>query len=753
VAVNPTTVAHTNRSFSVNLSAPTNATIVSSSGSGTLVDDAVAPYLTVNNPSVAAGATSTTMTFTVSLTSATPNPVTVNYATSNNSAVGGSQYTPTTGSLTFAPGTTVQSVPVTILPDTIKASNPSFFLNLSSPTNAILSSASSGTGTILNTAVNPGLGVGDVTITRPTSATANAVFTITLAPASPNTVTVNYGTVDGTAHAPTDYTTTTGAATFSPGQTTKQVTVPILANAAHTSDLNFDLNLSSPVNAQLLRGFGIGTLVDTVAPVSGLSYVTISDAVVSVPASGTSNATFTVSLAPAAANPVSIRYSTSDNTAVNGIDYTSAHGTLTFAAGQTSKTVTVPVNATTVASADKVFNLNISRAGGTATVERSSGEALLVNPNPTALVSVAGDVAVIKGDSGTANAVFTVQLSPAQGQPVEVDYTTQDGTATAPDYYQPVEGTLTFAPGQTSATVSVPIDSDTLVQPTNYFFLALSNPTGAVVVGQAGVGYILDPDVFTLSGTVTNPAGAAVAGAKVTRSGNDQPTVTATSAANGSFSFPNTLNGQYTLTPTLSGDVFAPTTLTSTVRGANVAGQAFIAYSGTALIGQATTSTGAVAPGVTVTLTGGGHTTTVESTDTQGYYVFGSLAAGTGYVVTATLAGSTAEPASYTNNVTTTTIDKQNFVMVTGTFIAGRVVKAGAGVSGVTMTLTGGITATTKVTTNAQGYYGFSSLASASGGTIYTVTPTLTGGTFTPASSSATVSPTTNAPGTNFTQN
>jgi hypothetical protein len=266
------------------------------------------------------------------------------------------------------------------------------------------------------------------------------------------------------------------------------------------------------------------------------------------------------------------------------------------------------------------------------------------------------------------------------------------------------------------------------------------------------VAYILDPDVFTLSGTVINPAGAGVAGATATRTGNDQPTVTTTSAANGSFSFPNTLNGQYTLTPTLTGQTFAPATLLATVRGANVGGQAFIVYTGTAITGQATTGAAAGEPGVTVTLTGGGHATTVETTDAQGYYVFGSLPAGTAYVVKATLTGSTATPASYTNNVSTTTIANQNFVMVTGTFISGRVTKAGAGVSGVTMTLGGGISPAKKVTTNAQGYYGFSSLASVTAGTTYTVTPTATGSTFTPSSSSVTVTPTNNAPGTNFTK-
>jgi hypothetical protein len=76
----------------------------------------------------------------------------------------------------------------------------------------------------------------------------------------------------------------------------------------------------------------------------------------------------------------------------------------------------------------------------------------------------------------------------------------------------------------------------------------------------------------------------------------------------------------------------------------------------------------------------------------------------------------------------------------------------GAGVAGVTVTTTGGITASTKVTTNAQGYYGFSNLASISGGTIYVLTPSLTGKSFTPTSLAETVSPTVDATGANFTE-
>lgn len=755
VPIGATTVAHASRYFYLSISSPTNATVVSSSGTATILDDAVAPYVSVDNPSVPAGVTSTTMNYTVSLTGPTTNTVTVHYATSDGSAVAGSQYTSTTGTVTFAPGVTSQVVPVTILPSLAKTADLYFYLNLSAPTNAIVASPNYGEGTILNTQVRPDLSIGDVSIARPTSGTASQVFTVTLTPASLSTVTVNYTTADGTAHAPTDYTTTTGALTFAPGTTSQTVTVPVKGNAASTADLYYSVNLSAAVNATLQRTYAYGEIVDQVAPVSGKSYLTVSDAAVVQPTTGTGTEAFNVSLALPATQPVYVRYSTSDSSAVAGIDYTAAHGTLLFTPGQTKKTVNVTVASTTASSADKAFYLYVQVTSGPAIANRAQGVGYLLDPNPTAMVEVAGPAAVIKGDSGTINAVFTVELSAAQAQQVQVDYSTSDGAATvAGGDYQQAFGTLVFAPGQTSQTVSVVVNSNTLPRPTSYFYLGLVNPVGLTVTGQSAVGYILDPDVFSITGTVTDTSGVGIAGATVTRTGNNQPTITATTAANGTFTLPNSLNGKYTVTPTLAGKVFLPATATATVRGAAVAGEVFIAYAGAAITGQVTSGAGVNDAGVTMTRTGGGQATASVTTNALGYYVFGSLPNGTNYVITPTKTGQVAVPTSLTSSITGgVSVAKQDFVMVTAAYVTGRVTAAGVGVAGVTVTLTGGSIAATKVTTDSQGYYGFSAVPAVVAATNYTVTPTSTGHTFTPASLTAPVSTTANATGINFTQN
>jgi hypothetical protein len=106
-----------------------------------------------------------------------------------------------------------------------------------------------------------GLSVGDVTVTRPVSGTLGAVFTVTLSPVSTSTVTVLYRTVDGTAQAGVDYTTTTGTLTFGPGVTSRNVTVPILGNGSSGPPRTFALELFDPTNAGILRALGEGTLL------------------------------------------------------------------------------------------------------------------------------------------------------------------------------------------------------------------------------------------------------------------------------------------------------------------------------------------------------------------------------------------------------------------------------------------------------------------------------------------------------------
>ena len=103
-------------------------------------------------------------------------------------------------------------------------------------------------------------------------------------------------------------------------------------------------------------------------------------------------------------------------------------------------------------------------------------------------------------------AVFTVSLSAASRREITVDFATANGTATAGSDYQATSGTLTFAPGTTTQTLTVLILGDTLDEPNETFTVTLSNPTNATLATAQATGTIVDDDVPPLSiGNVTVP--------------------------------------------------------------------------------------------------------------------------------------------------------------------------------------------------------------------------------------------------------
>jgi len=114
--------------------------------------------------------------------------------------------------------------------------------------------------------VLPTLTINDVTILEGNAGTADAVFTVTLSAASSQQVTVNYATADGSATAGSDYVAISGTLVFSPGATTRNVTVVIIGDTLDEPNETFQVALTSPTNALIADGQGIGTITDDDAP-------------------------------------------------------------------------------------------------------------------------------------------------------------------------------------------------------------------------------------------------------------------------------------------------------------------------------------------------------------------------------------------------------------------------------------------------------------------------------------------------------
>jgi len=336
----------------------------------------------------------------------------------------------------------------------------------------------------------PALSVGDASIVEGNSGTKQMVFTVSLSQAATGPVTVNYATADGTAMAGQDYVAKSGTITFAAGETQKTVSVTI--NGDKVAELNetLALKLSAPTGATLADGAAAGTILtdDVIVP-----KIAIADASMKEGDSGTRNLAFTVTLSEATSGPVTVNYATTDGSAKAGQDYVAQTGSLTFAAGETSKVINIAISGDSTLEGNETLRISLTSPAG---AKIADGAAVGTIVNDDARLSVA-DATVTEGNNGTTNLAFTVTLSAATSGPVTVDYATGNGSARAGQDYTAQTGTLTFAAGETSKVINVQVTGDTAVEANETLKLILSSPTGATIRDGAAIGTIVNDDSAT----------------------------------------------------------------------------------------------------------------------------------------------------------------------------------------------------------------------------------------------------------------
>ncbi|HEV2063322.1 MAG TPA: Calx-beta domain-containing protein, partial [Thermoanaerobaculia bacterium] len=354
-----------------------------------------------------------------------------------------------------------------------------------STTDPVPQNNSSTASTLVMSAL-PSLSIGSVVVVKPASGTVAAVFPVTMSSASALDVLVSYATSDNTAHAGSDYQAVSAVLVIPSGAMSSSITVLVNGNTIASDDKAFTVFLFGPSNAVIGTGAGAGTgLIQDRTPFPSLS---IGDVTVTPGGSGTTPAGFPVTLSAATSRTVSVNYSTADGTATAGNnDYLSTSGTLFFAPGETSKTITVPVVGKPLLAPSNFF-VDLSPAVN-ATVARSRGTASISRAFPSLSV---GDAAVQSPGTGSGSAVFSVNLSVASTETITVSFTTADRTAFAGIDYTATSGVLTFAPGETAKSVTVPILPGGTVFPTKVFQLILSNSTGAILAKSLGEAAIFD---------------------------------------------------------------------------------------------------------------------------------------------------------------------------------------------------------------------------------------------------------------------
>ena len=482
------------KTFSVMLSNPAAATIVQVQATGTILNGSPLPALVIADRAVTASTSvATGAVFTVTLSAASSQPVTVDYVTADGTAKSGVDYVAVAPSLlTFSAGQTQQTIEVTVDAEPAGAGVKAFTINLFDATGATVGSGQA-TGTI-SPPVAPAVSSAAATVLASAGGPTDAIFVVTLSAPSDKPVSVSYATADGSATAGVDYVATSGNLTFAPNLTAQNITVQVNAAPQYDVSRTFTVALSSPIGATIATGQATGTIANPNIP----PQISISNAAVIASTTSTTTASFVVSLSARSVPAVTVVFATSDGTAKAGVDYVAAPPTtLTFMAGQTQQSVSVTVNSEQASAPDTNFAVTLSQPSG-AVISRSSGlgVAEILNPQTFPTVSI-GPANVIASTSGPTKATFTVSLSAAFNQPVTVDYATADGTAKAGVDYVAIASTpLTFMPGQIQQTLSVTVEPQTIGTLSKTFNVMLSNqsPSNITIPTSPAIGAILAPN-------------------------------------------------------------------------------------------------------------------------------------------------------------------------------------------------------------------------------------------------------------------
>ncbi|HKS27973.1 MAG TPA: Calx-beta domain-containing protein [Pyrinomonadaceae bacterium] len=519
------------------------------------------------------GGAATSASFIVALSAPAAQTITVQYNTEDVTASAASDYAAASGTLVFAPGETTKTIAVAIKGDVLVEQDESFFLNLSGATNALVADAQ-GQGTILNddtanlviSQLYGGGGNSGSTLKNDFVEIFNRGATVvdiagwSVQYRSATSTSGNWSVTNLCGS------TTGGSCLLQPGQywlvqeaagtSSTGGAVDIAEDAAGSIDLAatggkvalvsstnnlgssacpvtgagvqdfvgygsancFEGGAAAPVPSATSADFrrlggcqdtnqnGSDFQAATASPRNSASLrsvcaapsLSISDATAT---EGAGSVTFTVSLNTISTEPVTVNYQTSDSTAKAPDDYTSTSGTLVFAPGEVTKSITVNIGEDTVYEGDETFTVELSNVAN-ATIEDRQAVGTIKDNEPQPLVAIT-DAAVIEPDAGgTATALFTVTLSEPSGQPVVINYSTANGTAVAGTTagagdYTAASGTITFPANSTaSQTISVTVNGDTTNEAVcETFFVNLTLASGpAAISDPQGQGQITDTD-------------------------------------------------------------------------------------------------------------------------------------------------------------------------------------------------------------------------------------------------------------------
>ena len=520
ITVNPVadTVIESDESLTLTITPSASYSLVNgaSSATGTIINDDFPRITLAASPTSLLENGGTNAAFTFTRTGPTTNPLTVNFSAggtatlnSDYSTTGASAFTESSGSVTFAAGQSTAVVTIDPTADSTLEPNETVLLVMAAGSDYVVGTTSVVTSIILNDDQEVSVRVSPGSITE--DGTANLVYTFTRTGATSAALTANF-TVGGTATFTSDYsqtgastfTASSGTVAFTAGQLSKVVTINPTADTTIESDELVSLRLNVSTNYTIgAAGTATGIIVNDDPR------ITLAIAPATIVENGSTNSVYTFTRTGSTSSPLTVHFHVG-GTATFGADYSvlgaasfsESDGTVTFAVGQATKTVTIDPTGDTAFESNETVSLTVSPEPNYVVGTTSAITSTITNDDTEVNVSVSPTNGVT--ENGSPNLIYTFTRRGPANSALSVNFTI-GGTATfATDYSQTGAdsfnatsglGTVTIAAGQTTKQVTINPTGDTLPELDETVVLTVtSKPAYSVGTSNSATGTIINDD-------------------------------------------------------------------------------------------------------------------------------------------------------------------------------------------------------------------------------------------------------------------
>ena len=394
----------------------------------------------------------------------------------------------------FAPGATTGTANIPIINNTKANGERSLIVSLVRQANSVMNPQSM-VANITDDEIPNGL-IGFTSASfRGNESTKGVAFVLQRSGGLGKIASVTYSLTNGSATAPADYTVPAiRTVPFGVSSTTATVVIPTIPHLTLDQPKTFTMTLlTSSSESALASGTtnptsatlpikATGTICDDSNPAGALQFTAANLSV----QENVGSAKLTVTRLSGTSGTVTVRYATSNITAIAGSDYTaptSGTGTITFAPNQQTATITIPITSDLLIEPTESFRVTLSAPTGGATLAAQNTMDVTIQDDDSldGVLQFSTPPVTTSEKTGPANIVVT-RLGGISSV-VSVQYTTAPGAARSGYDYTTTYGSLTFYAGQRTAIITVPIVKDTVAEPAESFTVTLSNPTNGAVLG------------------------------------------------------------------------------------------------------------------------------------------------------------------------------------------------------------------------------------------------------------------------------